>query len=111
MGQFAKDWESLKQIIRQKDDALDRASAQLTAQAQQIAQFQKQLAGLQNQFDASDQKAAAELRQVIADNAAAPAAPVAPVASAAPAARTASAAPASPATAPSAAPAMTTFTK
>src|SRR3978361_1388726 len=60
MGQFAKDWDSLKQMIRQKDDALDKASAQLGAQAQQIAALQQQVTGLQGSFDADDQKAAAE---------------------------------------------------
>ena len=91
MGQFAKDWESLKTLIRQKDDAIDRASAQIATQTQQIAQLQKQLAAVASQFDSADQKAASELRQVIADNAApAPAAPSAPQ---------------------PAAPAMTTFTK
>ena len=91
MGQFAKDWESLKTLIRQKDDAIDRASAQIATQTQQIAQLQKQLAAAVGQFDSADQKAATELRQVIADNAApAPAAPPAPQSSA---------------------PGMTTFTK
>ncbi len=67
MGQFAKDWTSLKQIISQKDNALERAAAQIATQTQQIAQLQKQVASIQGQFDAADQKAAAELRQVIAD--------------------------------------------
>lgn len=93
MGQFAKDWESLKTLIRQKDDAIDRASAQIATQTQQIAQLQKQLAAAASQFDPADQKAAAELRQVIADNSAPPPAPTA-----APAPQTN-------------APAMTTFTK
>lgn len=91
MGQFAKDWESLKTLIRQKDDAIDRASAQIATQAQQIAQLQKQLAAAVSQFDSADQKAAAELRQVIADNST-------PTPTAAPAPQ-------------SSAPAMTTFTK
>ena len=69
MGQFAKDWTTLKQMIRQKDDALDKAAAQLGAAAQQIAALQQQVAGLQGAFDADDQKAAAEVRQVVADNA------------------------------------------
>lgn len=91
MGQFAKDWESLKTLIRQKDDAIDRASAQIATQTQQIAQLQKQLAAAASQFDSADQKAASELRQVIADNnTPAPAAAPAPQSSA---------------------PAMTTFTK
>lgn len=91
MGQFAKDWEALKTLIRQKDDAIDRASTQIATQTQQIAQLQKQLAAAASQFDAADQKAATELRQVIADNSTpAPAAPPAPQSSA---------------------PTMTTFTK
>ena len=94
MGQFAKDWESLKIIIRQKDDAIDRASTQIATQTQQIAQLQKQLAAAASQFDPADQKAATELRQVIADNST-----PAPAASPAPSAPQSSA------------PAMTTFTK
>ena len=31
MGQFAKDWDQLKTIIRQKDDAIDRQSAQIAS--------------------------------------------------------------------------------
>jgi hypothetical protein len=68
MGKFAKDWDSLKQIIKQKDDALDKAATQLGAQAQQIAALQQQVAGLQGSFDADDQKAAAELHQTIVQN-------------------------------------------
>ncbi|HEX4793697.1 MAG TPA: hypothetical protein VH370_07900 [Humisphaera sp.] len=72
MGQFAKDWTTLKQIIRQKDDALEKAAAQLGAAAQQIAALQQQVAGLQGAFDAEDQKAAAELKQVASENASPP---------------------------------------
>ena len=60
MGQFAKDWEQLKTLIRQKDDAIDRQAAQLAA-------LQKQLAA-QPAPDADDQKALAELRQTASDN-------------------------------------------
>jgi hypothetical protein len=62
MGQFAKDWEQLKQIIRQKDDALDR-------QAAQIADLQKQLAASQQQMtDGDDARALAEAHQTVATN-------------------------------------------
>jgi recombinational DNA repair ATPase RecF len=67
MGQFAQDWNALKQIIKQKDDALDKASAQLATNAQQIAALQQQIATLSGGFDAADQQAAAELHQVVSD--------------------------------------------
>ena len=67
MGQFAQDWNALKQIIKQKDDALDKASAQITAASQQITALQQQIATLGAGFDAADQQAAAELHQVVAD--------------------------------------------
>ncbi len=60
MGQFAKDWDGLKTMIRQKDDAIDRQAAQIAALQQQLASHQA--------FDADDQKAIAELRQTMADN-------------------------------------------
>ncbi|MDB5353610.1 MAG: hypothetical protein JWN24_63 [Phycisphaerales bacterium] len=70
MGQFAKDWTQLKTIIRQKDDAIDRQTTQLAAQAQQVTALQQQLAAAQqNQLDADDQAALAELHQAVADNA------------------------------------------
>jgi methyl-accepting chemotaxis protein len=82
MGQFAKDWNQLKTIIRQKDDAIDRQTAQLAAQSQQVTSLQQQLAGAQqNQLDADDQSALAELHQAIADNAPPPT-PTAPTAAA-----------------------------
>ena len=80
MGQFAKDWDALKGIIRQKDDALERQSAQIAAQAQQIAALQQQLSSASSRFDTDDQKAATELHQTITDNA--PAQPAAAPASA-----------------------------
>ena len=91
MGQFANDWNQLKTMIRQKDDAIDRQSAQLAAAAQQITSLQQQLAAAQqNQFDAADQAALAELHQTVIDNAPAPS--PAPPAPAAPAAASISAA-------------------
>jgi hypothetical protein len=76
MGQFAKDWNELKTIIRQKDDAIDRQTAQLAAQAQQVATLQQQLTSAQeNQLDADDQAALAELHQAVVDNSPAPTPP------------------------------------
>ena len=94
MGQFAKDWDTLKKLIKDKDDALDRQAAQLATQGQQLANLQQQLSALQQRFDSDDQKAIAEVHQAIVDNA--------PGAS--------SAAPATPA-AQKAGQAVTTFTK
>ena len=68
MGQFAQDWNALKQIIKQKDDALDAASTQLTAASQQIAVLQQQITTLGAGFDAADQQAAAELHQVVQED-------------------------------------------
>jgi peptidoglycan hydrolase CwlO-like protein len=69
MGQFATDWNQLKTIIRQKDDAIDRQSAQLAAQSQQVTALQQQLtAAQQNQLDPADQTALAELHQAVTDN-------------------------------------------
>ena len=83
MGQFAKDWDQLKTIIRQKDDALDRQAAQLATQAQQMSALQQQMASIQQQFDAADQAALAEVHQAAADNATTtPIAPTAPAAAA-----------------------------
>jgi phage shock protein A len=78
MGQFAQDWNSLKQIIKQKDDALDKASAQLTASSQQIASLQQQIAAMGAGFDAADQQAATEMHQVVVDDQEAPPAPDGP---------------------------------
>ena len=98
MGQFAQDWNALKQIIKQKDDALDKASAQLAANAQQIAALQQQIASLSGGFDAADQQAASELHQVVTDEEGTPPAADAPAVGTA--------------TAPSpASSAVTTFTK
>ena len=77
MGQFAKDWEHLKTLIRQKDDAIDRQAAQIAALQKQVS------AQAQQQLDADDQKAVAELRQTLGDNAP-PAAPPKPAAASAP---------------------------
>lgn len=90
MGQFAKDWEHLKTLIRQKDDAIDRQSTQ-------IAALQKQVSA-QPALDAEDQKAVAEVHQTANAN---PVAPAAKGAAAKPAA-----APAHPQT-----PGVTTFSK
>jgi hypothetical protein len=60
MGQFAKDWEHLKTIIRQKDEAIDRQAAQIAALQQQFS--------AQQQLDIEDQKAAAELHKTVGDN-------------------------------------------
>jgi hypothetical protein len=69
MGQFATDWNQLKTIIRQKDDAIDRQSAQLAAAAQQVTALQQQLTtAQQNQLDPADQAALAELHQAVTDN-------------------------------------------
>ena len=68
MGQFAKDWDQLKTLIRQKDDAIDRQAAQIAALQGQIAS--------QQQFDGDDQKAVAELHEAVGDNLTPP--PVAP---------------------------------
>ncbi|HET6249915.1 MAG TPA: hypothetical protein VFE47_19655 [Tepidisphaeraceae bacterium] len=76
MGQLAKDWTQLKTIIRQKDDALDRQTAQ-------IADLQKQLTAHQQQaLDNDDLTAVAELRKTVATNAAAETPPSAPPATA-----------------------------
>lgn len=76
MGQFAKDWETLKTLIRQKDDALDRQAQQLDQQAKQIAALQQQASALRQQasaaLDAEDSKALTELHQTIQDNAVPP---------------------------------------
>jgi len=102
MGQFAQDWNALKQIIKQKDDALDKASAQITAASQQITALQQQIATLGAGFDAADQQAAAELHQVVADEEGTP--PPADVPPATPNS--------APAVSPNPAPAaVTTFTK
>jgi len=71
MGQFAKDWDQLKTIIRQKDDALDAQAAQLDAQARQIAALQKAAAAAPA-LDADDQGALAQLHQAALDNAPGP---------------------------------------
>lgn len=82
MGTFAKNWSTLKTMIQEKDDAIDKLTTQLTA-AQQIAvttqkaldaanqtiaQLKTQLATLQSQFDAADQSAMDEINEVVADN-------------------------------------------
>jgi hypothetical protein len=108
MGQFAQDWNALKQIIKQKDDALDAASTQLTAASQQITALQQQITTLGGGFDAADQQAAVELHQVVTESEGTPPPASDPTTAPAP---TSASAPAS-APAPNPAPAgVTTFTK
>ena len=98
MGQIAKDWEQLKALIRQKNDVIDRQAAQIAALQKQVAAQQQQLP------DADDQKAVAELRRTVGDNA--------PPASGAPATpKAAGATTPSLQAATSQAPGVTTFTK
>ena len=89
MGQFAKDWEQLKTLIRQKDDAIDK-------QAAQIAQLQKQIAG--QSLDADDLKALADAHQTVVQNAPAAPAPAAAKPATPPPAHTAAVQPGQPVT-------------
>ena len=69
MGQLAKDWDALKAIIKQKDDAIAGLQATNAEQAQRITSLLGEVP------DADDVKAEEEIHQVVTAAATPPATP------------------------------------